>query len=895
VQMPTSSDPAFTDDTVRGVLNFLLRTQYYEHALDYGVNPITVKRPPPIKKQTMWGEDTDDIPKCPTPATPPKKETPQLVPPLSRPSTTATDVLTTGLPPTPTPFRALDWAHYRQDARGDSSTQNSRPATRGWARSEGTATEASGDEHGENDENAIEDNGGQERSAWDARRHLDGVDREAEGTEDGQRAPAVKRVQESWRGQSAMFCVRELCVQHVVEHMDAINALPMLRFSEECQSRRIKQAACELIFADFEASLASDSFRTLHFRHAVEILSSSRVRVQCEEKVCEAAIGWLETHHYDRLMAELELRDDLEHKLDAVTIPVLDLDRNFDTLKDDVAVLQGQVDAQQETVNKARRHLHHLESLLKDHSEELLYNDQLLLQSARELATYRPEDLLICLYRNPTKPVQMLLEAVALMFGMEPNWLSTRRMCFEGQLVNLMAKYDFKSIKPSDIALVYEYTKQPSIRLSKFKTKPMIALATWLHAASSCVRLVSDMLGDDLGIHAARQVLLDEEAVLASLHRDLDVLANEEENSKLRLRLAIGAQLLARLELDLCLSRLFRDSRTLRRHALALLSCVRWPLLSKNFLLSKVDSNHFIQRFVRLDPELNEILEDAKNVPGGEFLSNAFSLGDKSILSPGQTISGVTGVSGSLGRQVYTGAHGGMSLKQEARILSCSTGELRGSRLGWKRTREFSEARGGKGPGWPKELSITPEATPSSVGTTILGAIVAVSGDWMIVAGGLDKIGRPHSQVLKVKLSATPRLRPIWQKDWEHCAFMSTPRAFANGGVVPAGMRPGNTFDTNSCLIMCGGYNIEGLHLTSCEVAQTPMTDVFFPLPSLSCSRVLGTVAQGTQWGRRKVLLIGGFSEHGDPVDRVETLPSRILFDVIGDISVLPEDSNPRP
>jgi hypothetical protein len=58
-----------------------------------------------------------------------------------------------------------------------------------------------------------------------------------------------------------------------------------------------------------------------------------------------------------------------------------------------------------------------------------------MLQSARELGSYRPEDLLVCLYRNPNKAVQMLLEAVALMFGMEPNYLSTRRMCFEGQMV----------------------------------------------------------------------------------------------------------------------------------------------------------------------------------------------------------------------------------------------------------------------------------------------------------------------------------------------------------------------------------------------------------------------------------------------------------------------------
>eukprot|EP00277_Geminigera_cryophila_P005979 CAMPEP_0179430020 /NCGR_PEP_ID=MMETSP0799-20121207/15262_1 /TAXON_ID=46947 /ORGANISM="Geminigera cryophila, Strain CCMP2564" /LENGTH=133 /DNA_ID=CAMNT_0021206237 /DNA_START=422 /DNA_END=823 /DNA_ORIENTATION=+ len=133
---------------------------------------------------------------------------------------------------------------------------------------------------------------------------------------------------------------------------------------------------------------------------------------------------------------------------------------------------------------------------------------------------------------------------------------------------------------------------------------------------------------------------------------------------------------------------------------------------------------------------------------------------------------------------------------------------------------------------------------------------------------------------------------------------MNTPRAFANGGVVPAGAAvemvksvatvgmgatDGRERSVNTCLIMCGGYNVEGLHLKSAEVAQTPQADVFFPLASLTYTRVLGTLAEATQWGKRKVLVIGGFNEHQDVVETVETLPSKILFDVIGEITVLPE------
>ena len=93
-----------------------------------------------------------------------------------------------------------------------------------------------------------------------------------------------------------------------------------------------------------------------------------------------------------------------------------------------------QIEDQELVVRRMKAHDEYLESQLKDNSAALLHNDMLLLQSARELGTYRPEDLLVCLYRNPNNSVQMLLEAVAVMFGMEPNWLSTRRMCFEGAL-----------------------------------------------------------------------------------------------------------------------------------------------------------------------------------------------------------------------------------------------------------------------------------------------------------------------------------------------------------------------------------------------------------------------------------------------------------------------------
>jgi hypothetical protein len=64
--------------------------------------------------------------------------------------------------------------------------------------------------------------------------------------------------------------------------------------------------------------------------------------------------------------------------------------------------------------------------------------------------------------------------------------------------------------------------------------------------------------------------------------------------------------------------------------------------LTKDFLQSKVHTNLFVQAFVHTDPELDEILVAAQNVPEGEFYKKAFSCTDKLILSPGQAERGET-------------------------------------------------------------------------------------------------------------------------------------------------------------------------------------------------------------------------------------------------------------
>ena len=243
----------------------------------------------------------------------------------------------------------------------DSSAGGTRPSTR-----DARSAEA-------NDKREFE-TGDDKEEDFDPGDHADLVERVQPWglSDDGEsEAVSVRRVQDSWKGQNYLFHVRHLCVQHVVTHIDWINAIPMLRFSDECHSDAIKQAAFDTIFTNFESILAADSFATLNFRHAIQVAGSPRLKVQSEEKVCEAVIGWLETHHYDAVMAELELRDDLIHKLQSVSIPVHELDRNFDTLKEDCKVLDAQVQQQKEVVNKSRRHAKYLEDQLQDHTEQV--------------------------------------------------------------------------------------------------------------------------------------------------------------------------------------------------------------------------------------------------------------------------------------------------------------------------------------------------------------------------------------------------------------------------------------------------------------------------------------------------------------------------------------------
>ena len=105
------------------------------------------------------------------------------------------------------------------------SGSGSRPDTREGVRQAGHL----------NRRNRFRSHAGVEEEEYERREMYDGdevyqglqVELEKE-EEEGEGEEERLRVQDSWRGQERFFHVRQLCVQHVISHMDAINALPMV-------------------------------------------------------------------------------------------------------------------------------------------------------------------------------------------------------------------------------------------------------------------------------------------------------------------------------------------------------------------------------------------------------------------------------------------------------------------------------------------------------------------------------------------------------------------------------------------------------------------------------------------------------------------------------------------
>ncbi|KAJ1475590.1 hypothetical protein T484DRAFT_1827792 [Baffinella frigidus] len=224
-------------------------------------------------------------------------------------------------------------------------------------------------------------------------------------------------------------------------------------------------------------SLASLKFRTLlrlvgsgeQLAKSEEVVGSGELLAKSEEVVVRAVVQWLDTVHGDNLRTMLEERDALVDLMDRSAETMPGLSKATETLDGDEDRLRQEVDEQE------------MERL----DTALIENDRIMLLAARELSAYKAEDLLVALYRDPPPKLQRILEAedvlvalyrdpppklqrilegVAILFGTdEKTWSSTRRMCFEGHLVQLMLRYDFKAVLPADVKDVFEITSQPAV------------------------------------------------------------------------------------------------------------------------------------------------------------------------------------------------------------------------------------------------------------------------------------------------------------------------------------------------------------------------------------------------------------------------------------------------
>lgn len=701
---------------------------------------------------------------------------------------------------------------------------------------------------------------------------------------------ALKALPDAQRGQAAYFHVRDLCIDWTIQNMDSVNAVRMLAFAEECASKEIREAAIRIMLKSFEgASYERGSLASLKFRTLLRLVGSGELLAKSEEVVVRAVVQWLDTVHGDNLRTMLEERDALVDLMDRSAETMPGLSKATETLDGDEDRLRQEVDEQAGRAAAARGCLTSRREEMERLDTALIENDRIMLLAARELSAYKAEDLLVALYRDPPPKLQRILEGVAILFGTdEKTWSSTRRMCFEGHLVQLMLRYDFKAVLPADVKDVFEITSQHSLKPGVFKTNSANAIARWVHAASSCIRDTRLLIEADTLERGEKDALAREEGTLAALEHDFAAMQDAVGAHLSKLAGLEATLRMAKIHKELLFECLHRDAIRMEREVALLFKHIRWEMVNKDFFEAEVLGHPFVYSFVKPNQELAKVLDEILNhTPHSNFLSGCGSGTSQQVFSRrGVTAAGTV---------------------TQARIISMQGGlggdGPPGSRLGWTRSviftpppqpasstlRGTSTMRGTSVLGGTvSPIGHSTTAIPAAVGNTSKGALVCVSMGYIVVCGGIDRSGRASAQVVKAPVG--PPHEHLQRKEWEHVAFMATPRAFACGGIVPARVpRSGIIPESNSdCLIVCGGHDANGDYLASVEASQAPHLDHFTDLPPLSIPRTLSTLAlvPDSSGGAPYVVLMAGYDAYGNPVEDVDILPNRILFDIFGALTV---------
>ena len=732
----------------------------------------------------------------------------------------------------------------------------------------------------------------------------------------------------TWSSEHEMAHVRKLCLEELINGLDAYNSPHALQFAKICRSQEIYNSALKIICRNFDEVFEySKGFWDLDFGHLMAIITNPELIVQSENRLLEAALKWIERSRCTEVQDDLTLMDQLTLEAIHTKVTLKKLLENFSVLQDEVRVCEEELSQHQILAQESKRSLQISEISARHLQQELMLSTQLFEKSSKALGGMKTEHLFE-VYKTPKASTQRLLEAVALLLGKECHWKATQKLCSEGLLAHTMMKIDLHAVPAPVLASAESFLGIPMIRDNGFTSKAAKTMCAWLKSACSCAQLHSSIRSAEhrvAALFAAHQPAAGAEAATAERLASLRTDAKSARAAWMRAEVD-----LFELELRerLCAERLRRDAIRLERCAHRVFSAIKWPFVDRDRLAARVLADPFVARFLLCSPRNLALIRAETDAPTAAFL-HAVGSAEPPIVSAARQ-----------GRH-YSGSARESLLPRpgcspSAEAAAAAPQMLATAGLVWRRERVVAE------------LGPCQVGRPAAIGCTARGSLVAVAGRHIYVAGGLDPAGRATARVFRATVE--PAARPLAPGDWEQLPFLSTERAFACGGVMltclpgrggtgssgrgppargsqtrdahaaasgspprpqQAAGSPGRgdgqgagsesapfaaglgRFRARECLFVAGGYSAEGRWLRSVEALELPSADHWRRLPGLSVPRAIATAwvvsevgSGGESEGEGRMIAVGGFDEHSNPVRRCERVDVPMAFDELGSCEV---------
>ena len=294
-----------------------------------------------------------------------------------------------------------------------------------------------------------------------------------------------------------MLQVRQLCVEHIVQHVEAANAPHMLKFSKVCNSPELKAAATKKILESFQDVVESSTgFFQLTVREVLDVFEAGPLKVGTEEVFADAVLQWLEVNFAGAIRASLEELEEMERRI-ADGIPALrrlggvvaHLKSECDRLSAETAEMllhieetSGEIGALRKLIGELNHELSDVNFLHERYTAELSKID-----NGRFVdAVYRG-------YRGPELKLQAVLEALSVLLGMEQHWSSARRIANEGGLIAMLVRYDVAEADPNKMAGLFKYAKSPILDPKRMPNKDCGVFCGWVQTAVLLIELLQKL------------------------------------------------------------------------------------------------------------------------------------------------------------------------------------------------------------------------------------------------------------------------------------------------------------------------------------------------------------------------------------------------------------------